>query len=70
MDTLRVFIRWLKSIDGVEQDLSEKVLSPSITLDENSQDVMLNSDRASKVLAHIWKSTSRRASTTSQSRFR
>jgi len=28
MDTLRVFIRWLESIDGVEQDLSEKVLSP------------------------------------------
>jgi len=31
MDTLRVFIRWLESIDGVEQDLSQKVLSPSIT---------------------------------------
>ncbi|MFQ3294629.1 MAG: site-specific recombinase XerD, partial [Natrialbaceae archaeon] len=28
MDTLRVFIRWLESVDGVEQDLSEKVLSP------------------------------------------
>ncbi|MFB6072854.1 MAG: site-specific integrase, partial [Halobacterium sp.] len=26
MDTLRVFIRWLESIDGVEQDLSQKVL--------------------------------------------
>ncbi|AKH97562.1 XerC/D-like integrase [Halanaeroarchaeum sulfurireducens] len=55
MDTLRVFIRWLESIDGVEQDLSEKVLSPSITPDENSRDVMLDSDSASKVLAHLEK---------------
>jgi integrase len=50
MDTLRVFIRWLESIDGVEQDLSEKVLSPSVTPDE-----MLDNDSASKVLAHLEK---------------
>lgn len=55
MDTLRVFIRWLESIDGVEQDLSQEVLSPSITPDENSRDVMLDSDRASEVLAHLEK---------------
>jgi site-specific recombinase XerD len=55
MDTLRVFIRWLESIDGVEQDLSQKVLSPSITPDENARDVMLDSDSASKVLAHLEK---------------
>ncbi|APE95717.1 tyrosine-type recombinase/integrase [Halodesulfurarchaeum formicicum] len=55
MDTLRVFVRWLESIDGVEQDLSEKVLSPSVTPDENSRDVMLDSDSASKVLAHLKK---------------
>lgn len=55
MDTLRVFIRWLESVDGVERDLSEKVLSPSITPDENSRDVMLDSDSASKVLAHLEK---------------
>lgn len=55
MDTLRVFIRWLESIDGVEQDLSQKVLSPSVTPDENSRDVMLDSDRASEVLTHLEK---------------
>jgi len=55
MDTLRVFIRWLESIDGVEQDLSEKVLSPSITPDENSRDVMLDSDRAVEILAYLEK---------------
>jgi site-specific recombinase XerD len=55
MDTLRVFVRWLESIDAVERDLSEKVLSPSITPDENSRDVMLDSDRAERVLAYLRK---------------
>jgi len=55
MDTVRVFIRWLESIDGVEQDLSEKVLSPSITPDENSRDVMLDTERATEILAHLEK---------------
>jgi hypothetical protein len=50
-----MFIRWLESIDGVEQDLSQKVLSPLITPDENSRDVMLDSDRASEKLAHLEK---------------
>jgi len=55
MDSLRSFIRWLEAVDGVEQNLSEKVLSPTITADENSRDVMLDSDRASAVLSHLEK---------------
>lgn len=55
MDTVRVFIRWLESIDGVEQDLSEKVLSPSITPTENSREVMLDTDRANEVLTQLEK---------------
>ncbi|QSW98161.1 tyrosine-type recombinase/integrase [Haloterrigena alkaliphila] len=55
MDTLRVFIRWLETVDGVEQDLSQKVLSPDITPEQNSRDVMLDTDRAAKVLAHLEK---------------
>lgn len=31
MDTLRVFTRWLESIDGVEQDLQVKVRSPDVS---------------------------------------
>lgn len=30
MDTLRVFVRWLESIDGVEPDLSENVMGKLI----------------------------------------
>jgi site-specific recombinase XerD len=55
MDTLRVFVRWLESVDGVEQDLSEKVLSPSITADQNTRDVMLDADHAKEILAHLRK---------------
>ncbi|MFB6198795.1 MAG: tyrosine-type recombinase/integrase [Halobacteriaceae archaeon] len=55
MDTLRVFVRWLEAVDGVEQDLSQKVLSPAITPDENSRDVMMDSEQASSVLSHLEK---------------
>ena len=55
MDTLRVFIRWLESVDGVEQDLSEKVLSPSITPEQNTRHETLDTEQAEKVLAHLEK---------------
>jgi len=50
MDTLRVFVRWLESIDAVEQDLSTKVLSPKVTPEENSRDVMLEQERAHEII--------------------
>lgn len=53
METLRVFVRWLEGVDGVEQGLSQKVLSPEITPDENSLDVMMDSDQASSVLSQM-----------------
>ncbi|WP_312911345.1 tyrosine-type recombinase/integrase [Natronosalvus caseinilyticus] len=53
MDTLRVFIRWLESIDGVEQDLHLKVLSPNVTPDENTRDVMLDAEDAEPMLEYL-----------------
>ena len=53
MDTLRVFVRWLESIDAVEQDLHRKVRSPDITPRENSRDVMLETDDAEAILAYL-----------------
>jgi integrase len=55
MDTVRVFIRWLESIDGVEQDLHTKVRSPTLSSEDKSRDVMLESERAEKVLSHLRK---------------
>ncbi|MFC4356560.1 tyrosine-type recombinase/integrase [Halobium salinum] len=55
MDTLRVFIRWLESIDGAEQDLSTKVLSPTLASGENVRDVMLDSERADAILSCLSK---------------
>jgi len=55
MDTLRVFIRWLEQVDGVEQDLSTKVRSPSLTPEQNTRHVMLDSERATNVLAYLEK---------------
>jgi site-specific recombinase XerD len=55
MDTLRVFIKWLESIDGVEQDLHTKVLSPNLTGDDNIRNEMLDSERAERILTYLEK---------------
>ncbi|ELZ88250.1 integrase domain-containing protein SAM domain-containing protein [Haloferax elongans ATCC BAA-1513] len=55
IDTLRVFIRWLESIDGVEQDLHTRVLSPVLGDSENVRTVMLDENRAKAILKHLYK---------------
>ena len=55
MDTLRVFIKWLESIDGIEQDLHAKVRSPTLSGGDNVRDVMLDSEEAEQVLSHLRK---------------
>ena len=55
MDTLRVFIRWVESIDGVEENLHTKVLSPSLTGKDNIRDVMLGRERVEQILAYLRK---------------
>ena len=55
MDTFRVFIRWLGTIDGVDPDLHHKVRSPDITPDQNSRSVMLESEDAEQMLAYLEK---------------
>lgn len=53
MDTLRVFVRWLETIDGVEQELHKKVRSPDLSHGDNVRDVMLDSDDAEAMLEHL-----------------
>lgn len=53
MDTLRVFVRWCESIDGVPMDLSTKVQSPVLTNGENERDVLLDNEIAEAILAYL-----------------
>lgn len=55
MDTLRVFIRWLETVDGVESDLHTKVRSPNLSDGEKSRDVMLDAERADRALEYLRK---------------
>jgi len=55
MDTLRVFVRWAESVDAVEQDLSTKVRSPSMTPEQNTRDEMLDTEEAEDVLDYLVK---------------
>lgn len=53
MDTLRVFVRWLESIDGAPQGLHEVVRSPAVGREEGNRDVLLESDEAETVLSYL-----------------
>jgi integrase len=53
MDTLRVFVEWLESIDGVTENLHTKVLSPTLSGGDNVREVMLDEERAERVLEYL-----------------
>jgi len=53
MDTLRVFIRWVESIDGAPGDLHVKVRSPTLTGDDNVRDAMLDEEVAEEILEYL-----------------
>jgi integrase len=53
MDTLRVFIRWCEAIDAVPVDLSTKVVSPSLSRDDNTRDVMIDAEVAEGILDYL-----------------
>lgn len=52
LTTLRQFLRFAASIDGVEQGLDEKIILPTTTADD-AREVMLEPERAQKVLEHL-----------------
>ncbi|QFU82597.1 tyrosine-type recombinase/integrase [Natronorubrum aibiense] len=53
MDTLRSFIRWCESIDGVEQDLHNKVMSPTLSQGDRERDILIDSEIAKDILEHL-----------------
>lgn len=55
MDTFRVFTRWAESIDAVPENLSEKILSPTLGQHENERDDMLDPEAGDRVLEHLGK---------------
>ncbi|MFB6222328.1 MAG: tyrosine-type recombinase/integrase [Haloarcula sp.] len=52
MDTLRVFLRFCKSIDAVHPELPESVNSPSLSGDDKRGTDTLDSEHAEQILAH------------------
>ena len=53
MDTLRVFIRWAATIDAVPADLHAKVVSPSLSDESESKDIMIDSQVAERILDYL-----------------
>lgn len=55
LTTLRVFVKWLEAIEGVEPDLHTKILLPSLSDDEATRNAMLDAKRATVILDHLRK---------------
>lgn len=53
LDALRAFIKWCESIDAVEQDLHNKILSPTMNDSERERDVLLDSTAATDILNQL-----------------
>jgi len=53
LSTIRVFLQFLESIDGVEQGLHEKMLIPSTNSNEESRETMLDGESAEKLLDYL-----------------
>jgi site-specific recombinase XerD len=53
LDTLRAFIRFCESIDAVETDLHNKVLSPTLNQGDRERDVLVDPETATDVLQHL-----------------
>lgn len=53
MATVRVFVRWLESIEAVEPDLYTKVQLPSLARDDDVRDAMLSAEEAEEVLDYL-----------------
>lgn len=51
--TLRVFLEFCATIDGVEQGLREKVVLPKVDSDDEARESMLDEDRAKAILDYI-----------------
>ncbi|WP_160134447.1 tyrosine-type recombinase/integrase [Halococcus salsus] len=53
LSTIRVFVKFLESIDAVEQGLSEKILVPKMEGNENVRDRLLSSEQADNLLEYL-----------------
>jgi site-specific recombinase XerD len=55
IDTVRVFTKWLASVEGCDPDLPAKIKSPSLAPEENSRSAELHTDEAEELLTYLEK---------------
>ncbi|ESS10261.1 MAG: site-specific recombinase XerD [uncultured archaeon A07HR60] len=53
MSTLRVFIKWCRSIEAVDPDLYTKILIPQVSDAKDNRDVMLEADHADELTRYL-----------------
>lgn len=55
MATVRVFVKWLESIEAVEPDLHTKVQLPSLATNEDVRDAMIGAEQMEEILGYLHK---------------
>jgi len=55
LSSLRVFLKWCETVDGVPDGLHETVILPSRRIEEESRDEMLDADHAEEMLSWLRK---------------
>ncbi|MEF8893345.1 tyrosine-type recombinase/integrase [Halodesulfurarchaeum sp.] len=55
MSTLRVFLKWLASVEAVPADLYEKVMIPRVNSEQERREETLEAENAQEILAHLSK---------------
>lgn len=55
MVTVRVFVKWLESIEAVEPDLHTKVQLPSLSKNDDVRETMLSAEEAEEILDYLRK---------------
>ena len=53
LSTLRKFVRFLEQIDGVEKDLHDKIILPTLDDGQDARDDMLEAERAEEMLSYL-----------------
>ena len=53
LSTLRVFVRWYESIDARQEGLSEEILLPSVSKNEDRRTAVLDADEGDGIIEYL-----------------
>ncbi|WP_160134187.1 tyrosine-type recombinase/integrase [Halococcus salsus] len=53
MQTLRVFVRWCENVGVIDEEVSDKIIVPTVPESEKARDVHISHDRATQIMDYL-----------------